>query len=235
MFIFKKKPVDLIAFVEETYSAVNEFSPIVPASKVIPEWWKNTPAGEFSWDEMQSINTTKSCVGIINSLRAGFILPLWSELAIDVSDEFWKYKFSDNMSMATVHPNWQAPSFYNDHYFFKLHAPWLFRCSDDIKIAFNTPFYHTTEEGNYVTPPGVLSPVRGVYPVNIFIFVKKTANRFIIKPNTPMYHITPYTEREVVFKTEVLTNSEFSKYFKLMGYKNTFVAKGVKRKLFLYK
>ena len=234
MFFFKRKPIVITSFISEDHSAIFEYSPIVPAQKVIPEWWRSMAPGVFDWAEMEGVTNAKSCIGIINTIRSGLILPLWCEVAIKTDESGMKYAYADRKSYASIHPNNQAPGFYDDYYVFKLHSPWMIKCSEDnINLHFGQPFYHSTSPLPYYTPPGIVSPTRKAYSTNIFIFLpKKIKNEYILEINTPLLQIIPMTDRKVEYKTEVLSASEFLKQRDNVSYRNVFLRKGIKRKLF---
>ena len=95
LFFFKEKPLEIVAFVDSDYSYAKQYSPIVPAKQLYPEWLKNVPQSRFEWDKFQPETTVKSCPGIIQSITSGFIVPMWSELALEYSTTHYKYKFAD--------------------------------------------------------------------------------------------------------------------------------------------
>lgn len=233
MFFFKKKPLIFTSFISEDNRGIFEYAPMLPSQKIIPAWWKQVSPGIFDWDIMKVKTNVKSCIGIINTLREGLILPLWSEIAIKTDLTSWKFQYADTISTASVHNNIQAPGFYEDYFTFKLHSPWYIKCSENnIKLHFSQPFYHFTSPTCYFTPPGIVSPVKNGYSTNIFLYVKKTENQFILEHNTPLLQIIPLSDRSIQYKTEILSSSEFFKLNSIINYGNVFLSKGVKRKLF---
>ena len=210
IFKFLQKPIHINAFVPENFSFANEWHPIVPSSKFIPPWWKNTPKSHFNFDEFKAIRTVKGCSGIIETFKNGYILPLWSDLAFSHSNEKdWKYQFADQMSTITPHINNQFQNFYTDHSFFKMDVPWLIETSENIKILTLDPFYLTNEPKPYVVPYGFLNTTM-VLPLNFFLFVKKNQqyNHLLLKAGTPLLQIIPITEKPIKFTTEVLSERE---------------------------
>jgi len=182
---------------------------------------------------MRGITNVKSCVGIINTIRSGLIIPLWCDIAIKTDESGWKFQYADGESVASVHPNSQALGFCTDYFVFKLHCPWLIKCSEDnINLHYSQPFYHFVSTPTYITPPGIGSPNRKAYSTNIFIFIKKIEAELFLNINTPLIQIIPLTDRKVVYKTEMLSASEYEKQRDNVGYKNVFLSKGIKRKLF---
>ena len=231
MFFFKKKPLIFTSIISEEDNAILEYAPIIPAQKLIPDWWKNVPPGVFDWDIMKSSNTVKSCTGIINTIRSGLILPLWCDAAIKTDGSGWQFQYSDKRSVASPHPNSQAPGLYNDYFIIKLDSPWIIKCSEDnIKLHYSQPFYHFTSPTPYLIPPGIVSPSRKVYSTNIFMFVKKTESKLILEFNTPLIQILPLSDRKIQYKTEMVSLMEFERHSNIGSYTSVFFSKGLKRK-----
>jgi len=214
IFKFLQKPIHINAFVSEKFSYVNEFHPIVPSSKFIPPWWKNTKKSHFDFDKFAEIKTVKGCSGIIETFKNGYILPLWTDLAfLHSNEENWKYRFADNKSSITYHGNGQFHNFYTDYSFFKIDAPWWIKTSEDIKILSLDPFYLTNEPKPYMVPYGFLNTTI-ILPINFFFFLKKNQqyNQLLIESGTPLLQIIPITEKPIKFTTEVLSEREFEFY-----------------------
>ena len=90
---------------------------------------------------MDSNRTVKSCPGIINFLRTGLIVPLWSDFALKNEKNGWQYKFADNQSSLNEHKN--SSKFFNDFFAIKIHSPWHLKTKDyNVKFLFCNPFYH---------------------------------------------------------------------------------------------
>jgi hypothetical protein len=228
-FFFKEKPIEIIAYVRDIDNSIREITPIIPARERFPTWWKNTPSSSLNWDSLLPDNTVKSCPGIIQILTAGFILPLWSDLALEYNDESYRYQFSDKQTVLSEHRNEQAPGFCENFWKLKIHSPWLI--STPVKLLYTSPFYHnTTSEYPFVMPPAIIPPQVGLCGTHMFIFAKKekSLKRVLFKNNTPILHILPMTEKNVVFRCETLSGTEFNKKESIVATKNTFNNRGLK-------
>jgi len=228
LFFFKEKPIEIIAYVNPTYNFVREFNPIVPARDYIPTWWKNTPSSKLDWKKLDIFKTVKSCPGIISILSTGFILPNWSDLAIKYSKESFQYKFADKLSQLDYHPDFQSPNFYTEHHHFKIPSPWIIKSPTKLLIQY--PFYQNTENYPLVSPPGILSPVKNLCALNIFLFLEKfqEEKRQEIKKGAPLLQIIPLTERKVTIRCETVDNYEFDKMKSTIGTDNSFGGRGLK-------
>ena len=215
IFKFLNKPITIDFFVPEDLAHVNENWPIVPASKYIPSWWKKTPSSNFDFEKMKPNFTTKSCMGIIGSLTNGYILPLWSDLAVSSSKDNCVVQFSDSNTISNFHDNRESPGFYNDYHIFKMQSPWILKSSKDIKIAILDPFYLYDTPKPYIVPYGISELINKNFPLNIFMFFPKMENKIMIKNNVPLAQILPITDKPTIMKTNVISRGEYEKYFSL--------------------
>lgn len=239
IFKFIQKPVQITAIVDENYSFAKEYFPIESISKHIPKWWKELlPKSEFNPMSQTSYRTAKGCIGIHNTFKHGFILPMWSDLSIKYSNEKWSYIFSDETSKLDFHDNEQMPGFYSDHWFFKITSPWLLVSDNDIKYTATDAFYLNSKDRNYILPSGINEIINKVCFTNIFLFCKKSDKHLedivFINAGTPIHHIIPLTERKVVIKNEVVSASEYKKLSTRLG-NITFENKGLNIKNILAK
>jgi hypothetical protein len=231
MFFFKKKSIEIVAFVNEHFTFVNTYSPITLAKNKIPEWWKSTERSKYDFSIMHNFNTVKSCPAVINSLQTGFILPLWCDIALKYDRNHYEYHSSDRMTNLGTHLPKQSPGLYDDYWHFKVNSPWLIKTP--VKLLYLAPMYHQPQPIPFVTPSGIIPPVGGLCPTNIFLFAKKPEQeekeeQVMIKQLTPILQILPLTEDSYTLRTEVLNMSEFHKYDSIAGASTSFVTRGLK-------
>jgi len=228
IFFFKKKPIEITAFVSDAFAFVNEYTPIKPAKEFFPKWWKDVSSSQFDWESFQTKTTVKSCPGIISSLSTGFIMPMWSDLAIEYGKDNWKFQYSDQKSTLQQHTNKQMPGFYEDHWIFKLESPWQIR--SPVNLMYQHPFYLHNTPFSFIQPYGMSTPNTNLHASNIFLFAKKEegVNRVMIKNNTPLLHIIPLTENPVIFKTEVVNQQEYLKQLSIQSGVNSFASRALK-------
>ena len=214
LFKFLEKPIEITAFIMSDYAWVNTYTPIAPASKYIPGWWKDLPISSNRWGinmEHQVFNTVKSCIGIIGTFQTGYILPLWCDLAVKInSDGSWATQFADLKSVLTPHSNIQIAKFYDDFLYFKLESPWRLRASKEIKFIFCDPFY-INQKKPYIIPYGIPTTIDKNIFLNPFIMMEKKSTDIIIEHGTPLLHLIPLTEKPIIFKTEVISAEEYLK------------------------
>lgn len=228
IFKFPEKPVVLDCFVSEQYAFVKEHFPLVRSSKYVPEWWKQVPKSNFDWNNFVVNATVKSCSGIIGTFKNGFIHPMWSDLAIKIENNEWKYKYSDELSKLDLHSNEQIPNFYSNHLFFKLTSPWTIN-QKNIKLAFVDPFYTLNTLKPYIIPYGIIEPNFAYNPLNFFMMIPNRDTRLMIKHGTPMIQILPLTDKQIELNMEVLSASDYQKQQSINRTKISFVSRGINK------
>jgi hypothetical protein len=238
LFFFKTKPIEITAFVPSNYAFAYKHTPIRPARENFPKWWKNIESSSFDWDLFKRKTTVKSCSGIINILTTGFIMPLWSDLALEWDKDNWKYMYSDGQSHLGIHDNNQMPEFYEDHLILKISSPWFIK--SPVSLLFNHPFYLHQTPFPFTTPYGIESASinkhnSSLNSTNVLLFAKKTleTKREIIKVNTPLLHIIPLTDKPVNIKCEVVSIEEYNKQISASLGITSFASKGIRQKSLL--
>ena len=231
LFFFKEKPVEITAYCRPGFNFANEFSPITPAKNLLPTWWKDTPSSSFSWEERIGKNTVKSCPGIINTLTTGLIIPLWSDLALQYNDIEYAYNFSDKISSLDMHSEEESPGYYKDYWHFKITSPWLLETS--VKLLYTQPTYLQETPYPFISPYGIVSPVKDLTGTNIFLFIRKEEqnSRLMLKQGLPLLHIIPLTDKKIKFSIKQISNEDFLRKSNIIGIRNRFNLKGLRNAL----
>lgn len=224
--MFRKKPVQITAFISEEYEGAAKCFPIARASRHIPKWWKDIPSAA-SLDI--SHRSMRSCPGIVNTFKTGFVLTLWSDLLIESNQNAWRYQFSDGQSVIVEHSNVNANGFYNDHWIFKLESPWILQSSRDMKIAFCDFFYGSNAARPYQIPYGINETLDKKMHTNVFLFLQKQVGSLMLRASTPMFHLLPLTEDAVTVTTEIISQKQM---MKLKKFNNNFGKLSFKTRFF---
>ena len=73
------------------------------AMQYMPKWVKELPKPHFPEDMESPLHkklNMKSCPGLVNLYRKGFVFPLWSDLNVEIMGDGWRYQFSDEQPLA---------------------------------------------------------------------------------------------------------------------------------------
>lgn len=209
-----QRPIHITAFCNEEYTFANNYAPIQRASKFVPSWWKNLPKSKWDFDKFERVNTAKSCIGMIETFKNGYVMPMWCDLALKIlPDDYIRYQFSDKISQLQFHPKEQAQDFLPNHYFIKLKSPWTLKSSENLKYMFSPPTFFNSVNPPYLIPSSVNATTDKIMATHVFLLIEKqdTPIEIFLKFNTPLVHYVPITEKPIKFTTEVISVSEYNK------------------------
>lgn len=209
----KKSSRTLDAF---TYnSAAYELFPISPVQDHIPKWWKNipptvnqsTPHGlEFP------MSTIRTCVGIRDLYTKGFIIPLWSDLILETSnDGSWRNQFSDGFTESSYHSREQIGSVMDNWIHIKFMTPWLIKDKKGTQLVWQQPLWNHYPSADFHVPPGIIN-YKNLTATNVQMFFPKTNNRYVYDAGLPLVHLIPCVENvNINIKTHLVTKEEYDK------------------------
>jgi hypothetical protein len=209
MFFFKKTKVVIDCFTNS--SAIYNYSPIQQSNKFIPNWFKDIPLSYRDGDNFLDYPTIRTCSGFLNLYNQGLMLPLWSDLKIQIKDNLIRWQFSDKITEISTHSSLQRGSYLpeSEYYHLKIQSPWLFSCKDDIQWTFNSPTWNQQNPNDYFILPGIVD-YKYQTETNINIMINHKIDRTIDIPfNTPMAQIIPITEKKLIVKNHLLSDQEY--------------------------
>jgi hypothetical protein len=230
-FFIKPKKVVVDAFTSKPY--VYECSPIKPAVHFLPNWWKSIPPTYELEDDngVKTKNSTiKRCDGFIDHYKTGFIIPLWSDLNISISNDFlgyrFGYKFSDECSEIRFHDVAEFGSTFSEYQHMKIISPWFFREKSGVNFAFIQPTWNQINlTKNIIFPPGTIN-YKHQCGTNINIFFKKYQSiQYELEFGMPLAHILPLTEKRIVIKNHLISDNEIQKMTSEYGTRIKFLGK----------
>jgi hypothetical protein len=210
LFKFPQKKIILDCFTDKEY--VLESAPIVSAMKHTPDWWKDLPVSYMENNHYPK-GTMKNCIGFTNYYKHSFVLPLWSDLAIKITEDknyFWQ--FSDQITSANVHNiQKQATNLLNNFGHIKIDSPWLFKEKQGIKFIWSHPTYNYENSNDVVSFPAIID-YKNQHGTNINLMVNLENSKNILIPHgQPMAFITPMTENKVEIVRHLISTEEMNK------------------------
>lgn len=211
MFWFKRKKIVVDAFVKE--HKYIKYAPIDKASKFFPQWFKDTPSTHQS-NLIFPTTTIRLCNGVIDMYKAGLMLPLWTDIAVQVENKILQSVASDGETFITMHDPEQWKTFVNPQDFghMKIESPWALHTKEDIQWIFQKPFWSSQPEDPIIITPGVINyKYQSATNINIFVNLKTNFNK-ILQFKEPIIQIIPLTEKEIIIKHQVVNQQEWNKY-----------------------
>jgi hypothetical protein len=192
-----------------------ELFPVVPASKIIPEWFKDTPVEipEIEpWTKAHT-PTIKRCMPVLDYMTTGYIIRATYQMHIveQLDDGFMKdfdFKSRNSDKSLGKHPHFQAP-FKTDgkkSHYLKIYQPWHIKTPPGYSCMFYDPYYHMRE--SFSLFPGVVDTDRHDEPVGLVGLIKQ--KEFMIQPGDPLMVVFPFKRDDWTMQAEERTD-EFSK------------------------
>lgn len=155
--IFKKKSV-LTFHLDKDIDNAWHYKPNI-AIKFMPRWFKTIKDQYFLENDNQirlPTSTVKKCPSVVKFLSyKGFILPLWSDLILRVSDNNVSYQFADKHSQIHFHDKDQHGNFLPNHIHCKIISPWYGISNTLINYLYMDPFMFLEEKTMLVYPNGI--------------------------------------------------------------------------------
>lgn len=226
MFWFKTKTIVIDAF---TYrDTIAEQYPISRASRHIPDWWKFLPAATKT-----SHNATlKNCQGFIDLYANSFVLPLWSDLEIELfninNQNGWKYQYADQFSILDQHDPSTYNGFVNNEKYqhFKFIAPWIVKESTGVKFTLFQPSWNMGDLNcKYSVLPGVLD-FKYQHSVNVnamFEYPADNAKKLLIEAGTPIAQFTAHSDKSLDIRCHSISEEEFKRKFHITKFTGSYL------------
>lgn len=195
--------------------------PPYPAIESLPDWYKKMSpyiGGEKDFSGGGPNLTVKKCVPVLDSLSAGYIIPLWTDVAIYRQREGITFTPSNTragIKAVEGHPKEQIPGYPVPHgYESSVHKwinPWRIKTKKGYSCMFINP---THRELPFRILEGVVDT--DTFPLSInFPFFLEEGFEGVIPCGTPIAQVIPF-KRETYKSDVVSLDSE--KYFKLHNF-----------------
>jgi hypothetical protein len=212
-----QKPIVLHCYTDR--ADVFNYMPIEKASKFTPDWWKALPSTFVNLQNpLREFSTMKHCAGFTDLFTKGFILPLWSDVAIQIGKlqeqkiDNYTYQFADGQSTIGHHSDTQYGSVYPlTHYqHIKIGSPWKFMCNSDVEfLALQPTWNFETPEKIFIPPAIVNFKHQSTTAVNMFFKrnIDDTVHNFQF--GQPLLHFIPLTEKKIKLQTHLVSSEVF--------------------------
>lgn len=220
-----KLHVDVFTHLPDVYKN----SSIIPAKKVMPKWLKDLPStNSLDLDTLTYPTNMKGCVGVTNALKEGLIIPLWSDLILDIPEEGrldYRWNLSDPLVDASAHHESERGKYAEatKYAHVKLHSPWAITTKESVKWVWQQPIWHHTDPAEILIPNAVLD-YSTLADTNVNLLVRRQHERkqIFVGANTPLVQLIPMTDREVVIHDHLVTNEEWLRILRSNSSASTF-------------
>lgn len=165
-----------------------------PASKFIPQWYKDMesyiggdkkPNGEGFTKA-----TIKRCMPVFDAITAGYIITLPADVYVSIKDGEQFFEWSA-LGLVQFHPIEQAPThpLRNRHSYPKWINPWSIKTPKGYSTLFVSPMHHDLP---FTILPGIVDTDQYYSPVNFPMVVNDPDFEGLIPKGTPIAQVIPF-------------------------------------------
>jgi hypothetical protein len=175
-------------------SDFNNLEKPVPASTILPEWYKKTesymsgkktPTGNGNTDA-----TIKKCMPVFDAITSGYIIVLPADVYVSIKDGQQYFEWS-NFGLVSFHPIEQAPEHPNrkPHAYPKWNNPWAIKTPNGYSTLFVQPFHR---ESIFTILPGIVDTDSYTAPINFPFVINDPLFEGYISKGTPIAQVIPF-------------------------------------------
>lgn len=165
-----------------------------PASKSVPDWYKNTQS--YTNGERKPIGngntsaTIKRCMPVFDAITAGYVIESPADVYVSIKDGGQWFEWSDH-NLITFHPIEQAPEHPDKKPFAypKWNNPWSITTPKGYSTLFVQPFHR---ESVFTILPGIVDTDQYTAPVNFPFVINDPAFEGLIPKGTPIAQVIPF-------------------------------------------
>ena len=217
----KKGDEKLISFM---YSPNNEWvTPIIPASKALPDWYKRLPLRTDDQNVWEPA-TVKGCMPFFDGMTQGYIIPLWADVQVNVHNDpetdlpaptfTWSEggdKLLDSHGAVQTEGMPAMEKSLGHNGAFKLMSPWLIRTPPGYSTLFISPLNNSHPNINLIS--AIVSTDTYINNINFpFIWTGPEDGNEIIKQGTPVVQVIPFKRDNFTHEIRAYNFKEENEY-----------------------
>lgn len=170
------------------------------AKDFIPDWYRKT-SPLVKWDGVnESSNpldlTVKKCVPLLDSLTAGYIIPLWNDCFIKQENNETHITLADNNNFLQTHglvQNPHYPATGENGTFIKFVSPWSIVTPKGYSCLFVNPFHNPN---GAVTILEAIVDTDSYHEVNFPALLNRPREQQVIPAGIPLVQVIPFKRDE---------------------------------------
>lgn len=194
---------------------------VQPASKFIPDWYKNMESyvGGKKKPTVENANsaTIKRCMPVFDTITAGYIITSPADVYVSIvgGKQFFQWSSFDLISF---HPIQQAPEHpaRNQHAYPKWQNPWAIRTPKGYSTMFVQPMHR---ESVFTILPGIVDTDEYYAAVNFPFVINDTEFEGLIPEGTPIAQVIPFKRDS--WTVQFGTEKEYQEQLKIMNKLNS--------------
>jgi len=204
-----------------------------PAVKQIPKWFTDAKPyvdlpgypndGKQHFRDRMANATFKKCVPLLDSLSAGYIIPLWTDVMIEQGEGFPGVYWKTNIDVFSLHgpPSREIPAPLGyDKAVYKYHNTWIPQTPKGYSCLITSPLGYN--DLPFKAVPAVVDSDRStselVFPVWI-----KTGLEGIVEKGTPIVQIIPFKRDDWDSTFDFYEDNVFEEIIKEKNHRTTMI------------
>jgi len=197
MFNIIKRPVELHFYTNDPL--VYEYFQIDRGVKWFPDWIKNIDPALNEPNFSQYKKTIKKCPGVLELYKNSFILPLWTELGINIKNKSVHISVSDNSTRIDSHADFQRGTFLPqaENIHLKIVSPWRTETKSSVQFLISACSFSSETLISQFHIPNAIRSYNISAGNNIHAFISNHDQDISIEAGTPLVHIFPLTDKKV--------------------------------------
>jgi len=202
-------------------STTAEFFPPLPASKALPEWYKDTPRYLLPGKEITSAvmaeynnripQTIKACLPVQDYITSGYIIRNCADIVITPSshDDTNTWGWSSDMHLCEAHTHAQCPVKIKQekNHYIKIRNMWVVKTPPGYSCYVYQPEFFLNENIRFF--PGVVDTDTYPEPIN-FPGVLTTKESFVIKAGDPLMVVFPFKREDWTHEVQCASEAKAS-------------------------
>jgi hypothetical protein len=213
---FKNNNIELWTTVEGL-AGIEECRP-KPASKFIPQWWKDMPY----LNEPKVVRNVKVCPSFPDMFSQGFIIPAWCDMIFEGGENPGFTLPHEDFKMS-FHTHKQFLDYVPDNYrktvnaIIKAHMPWRIKTPKGYSVYQMPLFFHYNEDFSIM--PGIIDTDKHhIANPQIVLHTEKT--KVVVKRGDPFVWYIPFKREKL--SIEVREETEEDRYVDVVHHLNIF-------------
>lgn len=193
------------------FAISEEFYP-QPASKNIPDWYKNTNSyrhsNKYVFDETGGNQTIKKCMPVFDALTSGYTIKTHVDINVSLRDGSSYYEWPSYepisfhvVDQAPLHPK------KNNMPYPKINNPWSIQTKKGYSCLFIPPMHNPN--GIFTIMPGIVDTDTHIIPVNFPFTLDDPHFEGLIPAGTPICQIIPFKRDS--FSMKIGDSKQFQK------------------------
>lgn len=164
------------------------------ASKLVPEWYKNTQSYSNDTKKPSGFGGTtaniKKCVPVFDAITAGYIIESPADVFVSIKDGEQWFEWAD-LGLISFHPIEQAPNHPDKKPFAypKWNNFWSITTPKGYSTLFVQPFHR---ESVFTIFPGIVDTDQYLMPVNFPFVINDPTFEGLIPKGTPIAQVIPF-------------------------------------------